>query len=63
MVAGTPHRLAALASVGALHLERLRLLVVDVRLDAKQQCAYPLALSSVWLRLWRSDMGVCKRKG
>ncbi len=44
MVAGTPHRLAALASVGALHLDHLRLLVVDVRIDAKQQCAYASAL-------------------
>ena len=41
MVAGTPHRLATLCATGALRLDRLRLLVVDVCLDAKQMCVAP----------------------
>lgn len=36
---GTPHRLAQLAALGALKLERLQLVLVDVALDAKQRCA------------------------
>ena len=39
MVAGTPHRLTALFSAGVLRTDHLRLVVVDVCLDAKQQCA------------------------
>ena len=39
VVQGTPHRLAQLAGLGALKLERLRLVLVDVALDAKQRCA------------------------
>lgn len=34
---GTPNRLLKLADSDALHLDRLRLLVVDVQLDAKQR--------------------------
>lgn len=45
MVAGTPHRLAALCAAGALRLDRLRLIVVDVCLDAKQMCGAPGPLS------------------
>jgi hypothetical protein len=36
---GTPHRLAQLAGLGALRLERLQLVLVDVALDAKQRCS------------------------
>ena len=36
---GTPHRLAQLAGLGALRLDRLRLVLLDVALDAKQRCA------------------------
>ncbi|KAK9831360.1 hypothetical protein WJX81_005681 [Elliptochloris bilobata] len=36
MVAGTPHRLAMLCLMGTLRLDRLRLLVLDVGVDAKQ---------------------------
>ena len=35
---GTPNRLAKLADLGALRLDRLRLIAVDVHLDAKQRC-------------------------
>ena len=41
MAAGTPHRLAALCAAGALRVDRLRLLVLDVCLDAKQMCGAP----------------------
>ena len=34
---GTPHRLAQLADLGALQLGRLRLVLIDVALDAKQR--------------------------
>ncbi len=36
--AGTPARLKALADSGALRLDRLSLVVLDVSLDAKQRC-------------------------
>ncbi len=39
MAAGTPARLAQLAALGALRVGGLRLLVVDVRANDKQQCA------------------------
>ncbi len=35
---GTPNRLTKLADLGALRLDRLRLIAVDVHLDAKQRC-------------------------
>ncbi len=35
---GTPNRLTKLADLGALKLERLRLVAIDVHLDAKQRC-------------------------
>ena len=38
MAAGTPHRLAVLCAAGALRMDRLRLLVLDMCLDAKQMC-------------------------
>ncbi len=44
---GTPNRLTKLAELGALRLDRLRLIAVDVHLDAKQRCkafAGPLRL-------------------
>jgi hypothetical protein len=41
MAAGTPARLAQLAALGALRMDGLRLLVVDVRANDKQQCALP----------------------
>lgn len=34
---GTPHRLSQLAALGALKLDRLSLVLVDVALDAKQR--------------------------
>ncbi len=34
---GTPNRLLKLADADALHLDRLKLLVLDVQLDAKQR--------------------------
>ena len=37
---GTPHRLCKLADLDALKLDNLRLLVLDVHLDAKQRCEH-----------------------
>ena len=34
---GTPNRLLKLADLGDLHLHRLKLLMIDVQLDAKQR--------------------------
>ena len=34
---GTPHRILKLADMDALKLDRLRLLVLDMQLDAKQR--------------------------
>ena len=34
---GTPHRLCKLADEGALSLQRLQLLVIDLHIDAKQR--------------------------
>ncbi len=34
---GTPHRLGKLADEGALSTERLRLLLIDLHVDAKQR--------------------------
>lgn len=36
---GTPNRMGKLADLGALRLDRLKYLLVDVALDAKQRCA------------------------
>lgn len=36
---GTPNRLGKLADLGALRLDRVKYLLVDVALDAKQRCA------------------------
>ena len=37
---GTPNRLLKLADIDALKLDRLRLLVLDVQLDAKQRWTF-----------------------
>ena len=34
---GTPHRMAMLAQLGSLKLERLRLVVLDMKVDPKQR--------------------------
>ena len=34
---GTPNRLLKLADLGDLHLDHLKLLIIDVQLDAKQR--------------------------
>ena len=39
LAAGTPNRLCKLADGGALKLDRLKHVVLDVNLDAKQRCA------------------------
>lgn len=39
---GTPNRLGKLADLGALRLDRVKYLLVDVALDAKQRCALSL---------------------
>lgn len=36
---GTPNRLLKLADSGHLRLDRLKFIVLDVHLDAKQRCA------------------------
>ena len=36
---GTPNRMAKLADLGALRMDRVKYLLVDVALDAKQRCA------------------------
>ena len=55
--AGTPGRVAALADGGALALDRLRLLVLDVRLDLKQRTILdvPETRDDTW-RLFRGRL-------
>ena len=38
LAVGTPHRLLELAALASLKLDKLKLIVVDVQLDAKQRC-------------------------
>lgn len=39
IAAGTPHRVGKLVAVGSLRLDRLKLVILDVALDAKQRQA------------------------
>ena len=38
LAVGTPHRLLALAKSASLKLDKLKLILIDVQLDAKQRC-------------------------
>ncbi len=49
IASGTPNRLSKLADLDALKLDRLRLLVLDVHIDAKQRCAPALAHAEFFL--------------
>ena len=56
---GTPNRIGKLADLGALRLDRLKYLLVDVHLDAKQRCRPGASKGLGCVLVWES---VCPQR-